>query len=72
MYVCTYIYIWLYQGPSGKESVCNAEDLGSVPGLGRSHGEGKYQPTLVFLPGEFHGQRSLMDYSLRDCRVGHD
>ena len=24
----------------GKESGCNAEDLGSVPGLGRSPGEG--------------------------------
>ena len=23
----------------------------------------KWQPTLVFLPGEFHGQRSLMGYS---------
>ena len=26
---------------SGKESTCNVEDLGSVPGLGRSPGEGK-------------------------------
>ena len=68
----TYIYIWLYQWPSGKEPVCNAEDPGSIPGLRRPHGEGKYQPTLVFLPGEFHGQRSLVDYSPRDCRVGHD
>ena len=25
---------------SGKESVCNAEDAGSIPGLGRSLGEG--------------------------------
>ena len=25
----------------GKESACNAEDLGSIPGLGRSPGEGK-------------------------------
>ena len=25
----------------GKESACNAGDLGSIPGLGRSHGEGK-------------------------------
>ena len=25
----------------GKESVCNAGDLGSIPGLGRSPGEGK-------------------------------
>ena len=26
-------------GSSGKESACNAEDLGSVPELGRSPGE---------------------------------
>ena len=28
-------------GSAGKESVCNVEDLGSIPGLGRSPGEGK-------------------------------
>ena len=32
----------------------------------------KWQPTPVFLPGEFHGQRSLVGYSPRDRRVGHD
>ena len=47
-------------GSDGKESACNAEDLGSIPGLGRSPGEGNAKPTSVFLPGEFHGQRSLM------------
>ena len=26
-------------GSNGKESACNAEDLGSIPGLGRSPGE---------------------------------
>ena len=26
--------------------------------------EGSWQPTLVFLPGESHGQRSLVGYSL--------
>ena len=26
---------------AGKESTCNAGDLGSIPGLGRSPGEGK-------------------------------
>ena len=26
---------------AGKESACNAGDLGSIPGLGRSLGEGK-------------------------------
>ena len=27
-------------GPDGKESACNAGNLGSMPGLGRSPGEG--------------------------------
>ena len=27
-------------GSDGKESACNAGDLGSIPGLGRSPGEG--------------------------------
>ena len=26
---------------AGKESTCNARNLGSIPGLGRSPGEGK-------------------------------
>ena len=45
----------------GKESACNAEDPGSIPGLGRYPGEGNGYP--VFLPGDFHGQRSLVGYS---------
>ena len=28
-------------GSAGQESDCNAGELGSIPGLGRSHGEGK-------------------------------
>ena len=40
-------------GSDGKESACNAGDPGSIPGLGREQ-----QPAPVFLPGEFHGQRS--------------
>ena len=31
-------------GLAGKESACNAGDLGSIPGLGRSPGEGKGYP----------------------------
>ena len=34
-----------------------------IPGLGSSSGERNDNPTPVFLPGEFHGQRSLADYS---------
>ena len=29
---------------NGKESACNAGDLGSIPGLGRSPGEGNGNP----------------------------
>ena len=32
----------------------------------------KVQPIPAFLPGKFHGQRSLVGYSPRGCRVGHD
>ena len=31
-------------GSAGKESTCNAGDLGLIPGLGRSPGEGKGYP----------------------------
>ena len=31
-------------GSAGKESACNAGDLGLIPGLGRSPGEGKSYP----------------------------
>ena len=31
-------------GSAGKESTCDVGDLGSIPGLGRSPGEGKDYP----------------------------
>ena len=37
----------------GKEFACNAGDLGSIPGLGRSLGREKL-PISVFWSGEFH------------------
>ena len=41
---------------AGKESAHNAGDLGFIPGLGRSLGEGKGYPLQDSdLPGEFHG-----------------
>ena len=32
----------------------------------------EWLPTPVFLPKEFHGQRSLADYSSQHCRLSHD
>ena len=55
-------------GSDSKESSCNAGDPDSIPGLGRSPGEKKWQPMPVFLPGEAHGQRSLAGYSPQGCK----
>ena len=43
-------------GSAGKESTCNAGYLGSVPGLGRSPGEGKGYPL------QYSGLENSMDY----------
>ena len=47
----------------GKESACKEGDQGSIPGSGKSSREGNGLPTPIFLPGEFHGPRSLAGYS---------
>ena len=44
-YIYIYIYIYGFHGGSEvKTSACNAGDLGSIPGLGRSPGEGNGNP----------------------------
>ena len=51
----------LFGGSDSKESACSAGDPGLIPGSGRSiPWRREWLPTLVFLPGEFHGQRSLV------------
>ena len=42
-------------GSAGKESACNVGDLGSIPGLGRSPGEGKGYPL------QYSGLENSMD-----------
>ena len=48
---------------SGKESVCQCKRHGFDPGIGKIPWRRKWQPTLVFLPGKSHGQRSLAGYN---------
>ena len=52
--------VWLFLGfPDGsdsKESACNARDLGSIPGLGRSPGEGNGNPL------QYSGLENSVDY----------
>ena len=63
------IYIYGFPGGSdNKESACNVEDPGLIPGLGSSHGKGSAMHS-VFLPREFHMQKNLAGYSPRDDRV---
>ena len=45
-------------GSASKESACNAGDLGSIPGLGRSPGEGKGYPR------QYSGLENSMDYTV--------
>ena len=42
-YLCDLVYD-SWGGSVGKESACNAGDLGSIPGLGRFPGEGNGYP----------------------------
>ena len=44
-------------GSAGKESACNAGNLGSIPGLGSSPGEGKGYPL------QYSGLDNSMDCS---------
>ena len=55
--------LWCLQSPcgsAGKESACNMGDLGSIPGLGRSPGEGKGYPL------QYSGLENSMDYVVHD------
>ena len=58
-------------GSDGKESMCSAGDPDSIP-FGKMPSRKEWQPTPVFLTGEFHGQRSLAGYSPCGHRVRHD
>ena len=54
------------RGPSGKEAACQLkrrEKHGLHPWVRKIPWGRKQQPTPVFLPGESHGQRSLVGYS---------
>ena len=51
----------MVQWESPPSSAGDTGDVGSIPRLGRSPGEGN--GVLVFLLGKSHGQRSLVGYS---------
>ena len=52
-------------GSDDKTSAYKVADLGSIPGSGRSPGEGNGNALQYPLPGKSHEQRSLVGYSPR-------
>ena len=48
---------------SGKKFACECRRLGFSPWVGKIPWRRKWQPSPVLLPGESHGQRSLVGYS---------
>ena len=50
----------------GKESTCQCRRCEFDPWVRKIPWRRRWQPTPVFLPGESHGQRSLVCYSLWD------
>ena len=53
----TPVFLGFPYGSAGKESTCNVEDLGSIPGLERSPGEG------IGYPLQYSGLENFMLYS---------
>ena len=62
------MYVGFPGSLAGKESACNVGDLGLVPGLERSPGEGN--DTVLQYSGleNPHGQTSLVGYNPWGCK----
>ena len=59
----TPVFLGFPGGSAGKETACNAGDLGLIPGLGRSPGEGSNYPlqySLAFLVAQLVKNRPAM------------
>ena len=62
------VYFGFPDGSDGKESACNAGDLGLIPGLGRSPGGGHGNPLQYSCLENPHGQRILVGCSPWGCK----
>ena len=58
----TRIYLGLPRWLTWKEHTYKCRRRKFDPWVGKIPCKRKWQPTLVFLPGKFHGQRSLVGY----------
>ena len=58
----------LPQWLSDNESACQRKRHGFSPWVKKIPSRREWQPTPIFLPEEFHGQRRLAGYSLWGCK----
>ena len=75
MYVCSYLVNFVtirnnyltenptVGGSEGRKSASQCRRPGFSPWVGKMPWRREWQPTPVFLPREFHGQRNLVGYS---------
>ena len=66
--VPTPVFLGFSGGSDGEESACNSGDLGSIPWLGRSPGEGHGNPLQYSYLENPYGQRYLAGYSPWGCK----
>ena len=62
------MYFWRTEAFNFKKTSLDPRDVGVIPRVGKIPWSGKWQPTSVFLPGKFQGERSLEGYISRGCK----
>ena len=62
----------LPRGLCGKKPACQGRRPGFNPWVGKIHCRRKWQPTPIFLPGESHGQRSLVGLQSHGVKERYD
>ena len=68
LFVCLFFGLPFHGGSEVKASACICGRPGFDPWVGMIPWRRKWQLTPVFLPGESHGLRSLVDYSPQGCK----
>ena len=71
IFAFVYLFLNLPRWLSSKESACQwrrGRRCGFDPWVRKTPWRREWQPTPIFLPGESHGQRSLVGYSPWGCK----
>ena len=67
----TPVFLGFPYSSAGKESACNAGDLGQISGLGKICLRRERLPTPLFQPGEFHGLNRVHGVAKSQTRLSN-